>query len=343
MGQSVGTPERRGGVPRVQERSTERPGTATAARPELAPVTPVGITALVADDDPSVRRLVGLALQLDGFTVVAAADGEEALEYARRHHPGAVVLDAVMPGIDGIEVCRRLRSELGWGLAVVILTGRTDVADRLAAFEAGADDYVVKPVRVTELVERVKRRLQPAVPATGPGRLLGGPETYDELRRRLEAGEAVAAICVEVQGLRPFSRRYSFARGDRVLRWLGDLLLGLGAERPRTVVGRLGADDFLVLAAPAAVDRLTGDLVAAFTARVPGFYDPADAERGWIEVTDRVGQTRRCRFLTLSVGVATTRHRRVDHHLALVERAAEMARYARNGGGGRVAVDRRRA
>ena len=134
-------------------------------------VDPAGSTVLVADDDPSVRHLVALAFELDGFNVASAIDGREALDLARRLRPAALVLDAVMPHLGGMEVSRHLRAEQGRGPAVLMLTGRTDVADRIAAFEAGADDYVVKPVRVTELVDRVKRHLQRD--ATGrPGRLL---------------------------------------------------------------------------------------------------------------------------------------------------------------------------
>ncbi len=310
------------------------------ARPDDAGAEPVGGTVLVADDDPSVRHLVALAFELDGFTVVSASDGREALECARRQPPAAAVLDAVMPHLDGMEVSRRLRSELGRGPALIILTGRTDVADRIAAFEAGADDYVVKPVRVTELVDRVKRHLQ-RDRTQRTGRLLGGPEMYEDLRQRLRAGEAVAAMCVEVTGLRAFSRYYSYARTERVLRWIGDLVVGLATPRPGTVVGRLGADDFLILTPPQSVPGLAEELIDSFTARVSTFYDPPDAKRGWIDVTDRTGQTRRHRPLILGVGVSSSLPGRSGHHLELVERAAEMARFAGNGASSRLAVDRR--
>lgn len=295
---------------------------------------------LVADDDPSVRNLVALALELEGFVVIAAADGREALDAATRHRPAVVVLDAVMPYLDGMEVSRRLRSELGPAPAVVMLTGRTDVADRVAAFEAGADDYVVKPVRVTEVVERVKRRLNRAG-SRQAGSLLGSPELYDDLRRRMEAGEKSTVVCVEVGGLRPFSRYYSFARAERVLRWLGDVLVELAAEWPGTAAGRLGSDDFLVVTTPDAAPGLTGELLRAFAGRVDSFYDPADAARGWIQVTDRSGRIHRHRPLTLSVGMASWAGGASGHHLEVVERAAEVARYARAGDGSRVAVDRR--
>ena len=305
-----------------------------------AGVDPAPGTVLVADDDPSVRHLVSLAFELDGFPVVSATDGREALAYALALQPAALVLDGVMPHLDGMEVTRRLRRELGPGPAVLILTGRTDVADRIAAFEAGADDYVVKPVRVTELVDRVKRHLQRDA-ASRPGHLLGSPEVYENLRRRMQAGEAVAAICVELVGLRPFSRHYSYARGERVLRSIGDLLVSLAGSQPATVSGRLGADDFLVVTAPGAVSSIADELIDRFTARVASFYDPPDAARGWINVTDRAGRTRRYRPLSLGVGVAVSEPGRAGHHLELVERAAEMARYAGAGDGSRVAVDRR--
>lgn len=298
-----------------------------------------GPTVLVADDDPSVRHLVTLAFELDGFPVVSATDGRQALDYALSVRPAAAVLDAVMPHLSGMEVSRRMRSELGPGPAVLLLTGRTDVADRIAAFEAGADDYVVKPVRVTELVDRVKRHLQRG--PRQPGNLLGSPEVYEDLRRRMRAGEAVAALCVGVTGLRPFSRHYSYARAERVLGWIADLLLGLAARRPGAAVGRLGADDFLMLTPPRDVTDLANELLAAFAAHISTFYDPADAERGWIEITDRGGRMHRCRPLTLGLGVATSAGGHARHHLELVERAAEMARHASSGEGNRVAVDRR--
>ncbi len=304
--------------------------------PALDPATR---TVLVADDDSSVRHLVALAFELDGFNVVSAVDGREALEYAYRLRPAAAVLDAVMPHLDGMEVSRRMRSELGRGPALLILTGRTDVADRIAAFEAGADDYVVKPVRVTELVDRVKRHLQ-RDPGHG-GKLLGGPDIYADLRRRIRSGEAVAAMSVEVTGLRAFSRHYSYARAERVLQWIGDLLLALAHPHPGTVVGRLGADDFLAISPSDSVTALAGELVAGFAAQVPTFYDPVDAERGWIDVPDRAGRIRRHRPLTLAVGVATSASGSRGHHLELVERAVEMARYAGRRDSSHVAVDRR--
>ena len=97
-----------------------------------AEFVPFPTTVLIADDDPSVRRLLRIAFELDGFRTITASDGDEAIAALRLHQPAVVIVDAAMPGCNGTAVCRALRQELGWGPTVIMLTGRTDVADRLA-------------------------------------------------------------------------------------------------------------------------------------------------------------------------------------------------------------------
>ena len=111
-------------------------------------------TILVVDDEPSIRDVVAAYLKREGFAVVTAADGPAALVAARRVRPGLVVLDLMLPGLDGIEVCRRLRAESD--LPIIMLTARAEEADKLVGLAIGADDYVTKPFSARELVARVK-------------------------------------------------------------------------------------------------------------------------------------------------------------------------------------------
>lgn len=297
-------------------------------------------TVLVVDDDSSVRRLVGLALELEGFSVVDAADGEAALAGAGEHHPQAVVLDGVLPGLSGLEVCRRLHQCAGRPPVVIMITGRSDLADRLAAFESGVDDYVIKPVRVIELVERVKTLIDRRLLL--PSRLLGGPQVAEELDRRVRAGQTVGVALADVRGVTSFARRYSFPRAERLLSFVGDQLVRLADDgRHDVVVGRLAGEEFIVAGDPAGVADLTNDLLERFTAGVGRFYDPADATRGFIEVIDRTGTLHRHRLVHLAVGVTESRPSRPLHHLELLGRASEMARHARTHGP--VAADRRLA
>jgi DNA-binding response OmpR family regulator len=115
-------------------------------------------TILVADDEDSIIRLAALYLSREGYRVIDARDGQEALEAARRLKPDLIVLDLMMPRIDGWEVCRRLRKESN--VPVIMLTARDDDVDKIVGLELGADDYVTKPFNPRELVARVKAVLR---------------------------------------------------------------------------------------------------------------------------------------------------------------------------------------
>ena len=117
---------------------------------------------LVVDDEPAVRESLRRALTLEGYEVELAGDGAEALEAIRAgREPDAVLLDVLMPRLDGLEVCRRLRRE-GSRLPVLMLTARAEVEDRVAGLDAGADDYVVKPFALEELFARLRALLRRA-------------------------------------------------------------------------------------------------------------------------------------------------------------------------------------
>jgi two-component system response regulator MprA len=114
---------------------------------------------LVIDDDPKIRSVVRRGLVYEGFRVVDAGSGEEGLEKARDQMPDLVVLDVMLPGIDGLEVCRRLRGA-GDEVSILMLTARDEVKDRVEGLETGADDYLVKPFSFEELLARVRALLR---------------------------------------------------------------------------------------------------------------------------------------------------------------------------------------
>jgi len=114
---------------------------------------------LVVDDDPSVREALALVLDLNGFEVTTAIDGREAIRTLSVDAPDAVILDVLMPGLDGLEVCRRLRAT-GNRTPVLMLTARAEVSERVAGLEAGADDYLAKPFAREELIARLRALLR---------------------------------------------------------------------------------------------------------------------------------------------------------------------------------------
>jgi two-component system response regulator MprA len=114
-----------------------------------------GARVLVVDDDPPLRRMLERTLAAEGFDVTLAADGGTALVATERHAPDVIVLDVAMPGLDGLAVCRRLRGK-GLPTPILMLTARDAVSDRVVGLEAGADDYLIKPFAVQELVARLR-------------------------------------------------------------------------------------------------------------------------------------------------------------------------------------------
>jgi two-component system, OmpR family, response regulator MprA len=122
---------------------------------DAAPATRLTERVLVVDDDPPLRRMLERTLVAEGFEVTAVADGGAALVATERAAPDVIVLDVAMPGLDGLAVCRRLRSK-GFPTPILMLTARDAVSDRVTGLEAGADDYLVKPFATEELIARIR-------------------------------------------------------------------------------------------------------------------------------------------------------------------------------------------
>jgi DNA-binding response OmpR family regulator len=144
-------------------------------------------TILVADDEKHIVQLIKLYLTNEGYQVETAADGQEALDKARRLRPDLIILDLMMPRVDGWEVCRRLRKESN--VPVIMLTARTDDVDKIVGLELGADDYVTKPFNPRELVARVKAVLRRAQAQVEPDVVIEvGNVHIDPARREVRVG-----------------------------------------------------------------------------------------------------------------------------------------------------------
>jgi two-component system, OmpR family, response regulator MprA len=149
---------------------------------------------LVVDDEPAVRRALERALLLESYDVELAADGREALDRLAEHPADAVILDVMMPGIDGLEVCRRLRAA-GDRTPVLMLTARDAIDDRVTGLDAGADDYLVKPFALRELQARVRALLRRASEDEGSGEVLRfGDMTLDPIAHEVHRGERLVEL-----------------------------------------------------------------------------------------------------------------------------------------------------
>jgi two-component system response regulator MtrA len=146
---------------------------------------------LVVDDDSALAEMLGIVLRGEGFDPVFCADGAGALEVFRNTRPDLVLLDLMLPGRDGIEVCRQIRSESG--VPIVMLTAKSDTVDIVLGLESGADDYVVKPFKPKELVARVRARLR-RTDEPAPEQLEIGDLSIDVAGHAVRRGDSLIAL-----------------------------------------------------------------------------------------------------------------------------------------------------
>jgi two-component system, OmpR family, response regulator MprA len=151
---------------------------------------------LVIDDDPKIRSVVRRGLVYEGFRVTEAGSGEEGLDKARDQTPDLVVLDVMLPGIDGLEVCRRLR-DAGDEVAILMLTARDEVKDRVEGLETGADDYLVKPFSFEELLARVRALLRRRPTQSGEKLRFVDLELDVDAREACRAGRSISLTTTE--------------------------------------------------------------------------------------------------------------------------------------------------
>jgi diguanylate cyclase (GGDEF)-like protein len=303
---------------------------------------------LVADDDEDIVRFVEVNLRLEGYAVATASDGEQALARAAELRPALVLLDVMMPRLNGLEVCRRLRADpSAASAAVMMLTAKSLPVDKVVGLTAGADDYIVKPFDPRELVARVKtvlrrrRETHRLDPLTG---LPGNVDVREELARRVGESARFAVLYVDLDNFKAYNDGYGFSRGDEAIKALAKCLSqALDTVDARDAfVGHIGGDDFLLVVDPEAAEAAAKEVCATWDRTVRDLYDGDDAERGFIEVTDRRNQVHRVPLATVSVGIASNAHRPIESHWEAAEIATEMKQFAKREQGSSFAADRRR-
>lgn len=234
---------------------------------------------MIVEDDPTLQDLLATVLRRAGYRVDVAGDGPLALEKARNDPPDLILLDVMLPGLDGFEVCRRLRTF--WhprNVPVVMLTAMGRVEDKLRGIEAGGDDYLIKPVAIPELLARVTMHLRRSQRerATNPlSGLPGNPEIERELRQRLQRGQPFGVAYVDLNRFKEFNDQHGFREGDRVLKAFARLLeqaMARHGDPTQDFIGHIGGDDFVILTRPQVLSPVARHILEAFeeTVRAPG-------------------------------------------------------------------------
>jgi len=228
---------------------------------------------VIAEDDDAIAHMVNMGLGDAGFLCLRARSGDEALQLVRMHMPDLLVLDVMMPGMDGLEVARRLRADVILSKTpILMLTALSSVDNKVEGLEAGADDYLTKPFDLRELNARVRalirasRRERDRNPTTS---LPGSGAVEDHLESIFSSGQPATVIHLDLCHFDEYADQVGFARAESLVAALGKLVL----ERARThlgehaFVGHLGGSDFIAISSPDKAEALAQETIDSFEAR----------------------------------------------------------------------------
>ena len=305
---------------------------------------------LVVEDEPNIREIINFNLENWGFEVIQAEDGETALAMAEEYSPDLILLDLMLPKMDGIEVCRRLKSGFWTSrIPVIMLTAKKEVKDKVRGMEVGADDYITKPFSREELEARVKmvlsrtRSQRDRNPLTSlPGQIA----VQGHVERLLADNIPFALLYLDLDNFKGYNDYYGHSRGDEVIKLLADVIVGAVAQRGSRgdYVGHIGGDDYTVVCAPEAAKEISDDIVAEFETRVTSLFAPEDVARGYFVTVDRQGKTTKqpCR-IHITIAAVPNDDKQYSSYVAMVDIATELKKFGKTREGSVVVFDRRRA
>lgn len=303
---------------------------------------------LVVDDEDDILHFLDLVLSEKGYRVETAANGHEALTRAQLEPPDLVLLDIMMPGQDGFQVCRKLRASFRTRhIPIILLTAKSTIDDRLFGLEGGANDYITKPWQSKELLLRVRnvlewsRQQRAASPLTG---LPGNVSINEEITRRIGGNQPFAMIQVDIDYFKAFNDHYGYARGDDAIKTVARILMDastrFGGED--YFVGHIGGDDFVILTEPDRSEDIAEEVIDQFNQAVATLYDPEDRKRGFVEVRNRLHNMEHFPLMSLTLALVSTDRFPVSHLAQLIDIAHELKTHGKGIPGSVLVGERRR-
>ncbi len=286
---------------------------------------------LVVEDDNDISNMLKIYFGGLGYDVDVAPRGREALDKTRQVLPHLIVLDIMLPDIDGYEVCRNLRTSTRTShIPVIFLTQKDERSDRLQGLELGADDYITKPFDIEELKLRVQGAIRRSEreALTDPRSGLPAGRLIEEQLRTTIRQNGWAYMDIRINHFDQFRDVYGFVAGDDVLRFAAMMLSEVVDEMgtPSDFIGHAGGDNFIVITNESNAQKLRSRLKDRFAEEVQSHYNFMDRQQGFITVTAADGQLEQAPLMTLSVGIVTPTEQAFADIREITELAAEVRR-----------------
>ena len=292
------------------------------------------ITILVVEDDRTIAELLRETLEIEGYRAVNALSGEEAIRYALREMPQLILLDIMLPRMNGYEVIQQLRAHPKTvHIPIIAVSAKVTLADKVQAFELGADSYLTKPYDTDELLARIRSQLRRSQQyALSPlTKLPGGLQLEHAISDKLASTGAWSLLYLDLDNFKAYNDVYGFLAGNEMILLVAHIcqrvVYDYGNEDD--FVGHVGGDDFLIMTTPDKSAMIGQKIVSLYEAQSHDLYRLEDIERGTISCLDRKGLSCQFPLVSISVGIINNQGRHIHHLNELSSIAAEVKRAAK--------------
>jgi len=286
---------------------------------------------LVVEDDFDISNMLKIYFSGQGYEVDVAGRGNTALEMTRQQLPHLIVLDIMLPDIDGYEVCRQLRMSTRTShIPVIFLTQKDERSDKLQGLELGADDYITKPFDVEELRLRVQNAIARAEreSLTDPRSGLPSGRLIEDQLRQIIRRDGWAYLDIRINHFEAFSDVYGFVAADNVIRFttllLGEVVDEFGAEED--FIGHPGGSSFVIITEEGKASQVAAAIKARFREQVLSHYNFIDREQGYIISVNDTGEKEKTPLMSVSIGMISPTDFPVADIREITELAAEERR-----------------
>jgi PleD family two-component response regulator len=286
---------------------------------------------LVVEDDIDIGNMLKIYFSGMEFDVDVAVRGSDALEKTKQVLPHLIVLDIMLPDIDGYEVCRTLRTNMRTShIPVIFLTQKDERSDKLQGLELGADDYITKPFDIEELKLRVQGAIRRSEreSLTDPRSGLPAGRLIEDQLRRIIRQKGWALLDARVNNFESFKDVYGFVAGDDVLRFtamlIGEVVDELGTTSD--FIGHAGGDNFIIITTEEKAGVMKNRLKERFDNEVQTHYNFMDRQQGFVQAPTADGTTVKVPFMTMSIGIVSPSMQSFSDIREITELAAEARR-----------------
>ncbi|MCD4732716.1 response regulator [bacterium] len=303
---------------------------------------------MVVDDDQDIRTIVEAVFLQQQYVVKTCASGEEALEEVEEFQPDLIILDVMMPGLDGYQVSKQLKKDFETAhIPIILLTARQELSDLERGVESSIDDYIAKPFNHRELMARSKMVLARSRYQMGCNPLTGLPGNLEieyRAKEMLRLDEENVIFYLDIDGFKAYNDYYGYAQGDKVIKLLSHVLITVVRKHssPDDFIGHVGGDDFIVMTKDKSSTPLAEQFIEQFEEKIKDLFTKDVLEQGYYEIRDRTGRLRRYPpLLTLTIVIVNISKRHFDSYAELSGALMELKKFGKQKPGSTVVYERR--